>query len=155
MQVDHDHTTGSVRGLLCAHCNMMLGDFREIFIHFESAAAYLRRGYITDLPPSSRIPGISKQPSRVRNLLYGYGLTEQHIQEILNRQKGGCGICGDPISPGPHMHIDHDHTLGRKNGLRGLLCRSCNLGLGHAREKPEVLTSAIEYLRKHKSALVA
>ncbi len=154
MQVDHDHATGSVRGLLCVHCNTMIGDFREILTRFESAVAYLRRGRITDLPPSPRIPGISRQPSRVRNLLYRYGLTEQNIQEILNRQNGCCGVCKDPLAMGPNMHIDHDHSLGRKNGLRGLLCRSCNLGLGHARENERILMSAIEYLRRHRASLV-
>lgn len=39
--VDHDHTTGRIRGLLCARCNQALGLFREDPRVITRAAAYL------------------------------------------------------------------------------------------------------------------
>jgi hypothetical protein len=39
--VDHNHTTGSVRGLLCALCNALVGYAREDIAILARAAAYL------------------------------------------------------------------------------------------------------------------
>ncbi|TXH11923.1 MAG: hypothetical protein E6R03_13885 [Hyphomicrobiaceae bacterium] len=40
--VDHDHTTGKVRGLLCHRCNFAVGHLRDNPLLCESAASYLR-----------------------------------------------------------------------------------------------------------------
>lgn len=39
--IDHCHTTGKVRGLLCGKCNMALGLLREDIQIFKSAISYL------------------------------------------------------------------------------------------------------------------
>jgi hypothetical protein len=39
--VDHCHTTGKVRGLLCHHCNVGLGHFKDSTELLEQAKEYL------------------------------------------------------------------------------------------------------------------
>lgn len=40
--IDHNHTTGKVRGLLCFHCNTGIGHLRENVDTLNSAIAYLK-----------------------------------------------------------------------------------------------------------------
>jgi hypothetical protein len=42
LAVDHDHSTGRVRGLLCSACNSAIGLLRERAENFERAVAYLK-----------------------------------------------------------------------------------------------------------------
>lgn len=39
--VDHDHSTGRIRGLLCMKCNFGIGNFTENITVLESAIKYL------------------------------------------------------------------------------------------------------------------
>ena len=41
--VDHDHTTGKVRGLLCHQCNIGLGGFRDNIQSMKNAITYLEK----------------------------------------------------------------------------------------------------------------
>ena len=43
LAVDHCHTTGKIRGLLCSKCNTGLGLFRDNPCLLEQAVDYLRR----------------------------------------------------------------------------------------------------------------
>jgi hypothetical protein len=40
LEVDHDHTTGKVRGLLCTCCNRAFGLMKEAVPTFQGAIAY-------------------------------------------------------------------------------------------------------------------
>lgn len=42
LYVDHDHTTGYIRGLLCHNCNFGIGHFKDSPSLLEEAARYLR-----------------------------------------------------------------------------------------------------------------
>ena len=40
--IDHCHSTGVVRGLLCTHCNFALGHFKDDIDRMERAIMYLK-----------------------------------------------------------------------------------------------------------------
>lgn len=44
MEIDHDHATGDVRGILCSACNNAIGLFRDSTEVLTNAIAYLRKG---------------------------------------------------------------------------------------------------------------
>lgn len=72
-----------------------------------------------------------------------YNLTRQEL-ELLLVQHDVCAICrsSDWGQKGPQ--VDHDHVTGR---VRGILCTSCNQGLGRFRDQPDLLEAAAVYLR--------
>jgi hypothetical protein len=41
--VDHCHKDGTVRGILCHHCNLALGNVRDSVAHLKKLIAYLER----------------------------------------------------------------------------------------------------------------
>ena len=47
LRVDHDHATGTVRGLLCDNCNIGLGHFKDNEEIMLSAITYLKRTSIS------------------------------------------------------------------------------------------------------------
>lgn len=78
---------------------------------------------------------------------YRYGLEPSDVGALWRGQGCRCAICqreeGDPRFHGRVPFVDHDHVSGR---VRGLLCLSCNTGLGKANDSAEVLKRAYDYL---------
>ena len=75
-----------------------------------------------------------------------YGISEEEYNALLEKQRGRCAIClGDSTRNTRtwSFHVDHDHATGQ---VRGLLCSSCNLGLGHFGDDPIRLQAAAKYL---------
>ncbi len=79
------------------------------------------------------------------HLKYLYGITLQEYNSKLERQNGGCAICGIKIpgGKGTHFYVDHNHTTGQ---VRDLLCHNCNFILGYAKENKDILNAVIQYL---------
>ena len=87
---------------------------------------------------------------RATRLRAEYGLTTEQYHAILAHQKGGCAICGRASSGVREknkreraLSVDHCH---KTKCIRGLLCPTCNAGLGHFKDSPALLAKAIEYL---------
>jgi hypothetical protein len=77
-----------------------------------------------------------------------YGVTVEWYREQLSKQNNVCAICKQPetaVIKGKviSMPVDHCHKTGK---VRGLLCTSCNRGLGLFGDNPDFLKSAIKYL---------
>lgn len=67
---------------------------------------------------------------------------QSYYQKKYKAPVDHCEICERRT----RLDQDHCHSTGK---LRGLICRSCNLVLGHAKDSPEILTEAIEYLARY------
>lgn len=70
-----------------------------------------------------------------------YGLNEEEYNSMILAQNNICAICNKPSNK--TLSIDHHHITGE---VRGLLCNSCNLGIGMFKEDTVALARAIEYL---------
>ncbi len=71
-----------------------------------------------------------------------YGITNEEYRVLLLVQGGNCAICGNSPN-GRGLVIDHCHTTGQ---VRGLLCTTCNAGIGCLRDNLDLLASASSYL---------
>lgn len=75
-----------------------------------------------------------------------YGLTPKAWQKLFESQGKCCAICGTKEID-HEWHTDHCHKTDR---VRGILCKSCNLMLGNARDNLDILYAAIRYLKSHR-----
>lgn len=86
------------------------------------------------------------EKERKRWLRVNYGMVVEEFESLLAAQSFGCAICRVPFNPdGRDLApcVDHSHSTGQ---VRGLLCHACNLGIGHFKDDPDRLRSAIKYL---------
>lgn len=83
-----------------------------------------------------------------------YGLSIEDYEGMVEAQQGCCRICGGhggdrgwiTKRERAKLFVDHCHETGK---VRGLLCHQCNAGLGMFRDSPNLLTSAISYLKEN------
>lgn len=74
-----------------------------------------------------------------------YGLTKAEL-ELLLKQHATCAICQTDHWGKKGPCVDHDHATGK---IRGILCGSCNQGLGRFSDDPTRLRAAAAYLEAH------
>lgn len=73
---------------------------------------------------------------------YKYGISLKDFETLYDNQDGKCKIC-DKILNKNKGHLDHCHKTMK---IRGLLCITCNMGLGSFRDDKNLLQRAIKYL---------
>jgi len=81
------------------------------------------------------------------------GCSNEQFRALLEAQDGKCAICG-AIQGHRSCHgricrlaVDHDHRTAK---VRGLLCNSCNRGLGRFKDSIENLEAALRYLKREQ-----
>ncbi len=79
-----------------------------------------------------------------------YNSSLEEYNRLLAEQNGCCAICGKEEDATlnnitKRLSMDHCHKTLK---IRGLLCSSCNHGLGKFKDNPIFLKNAIKYLLK-------
>jgi hypothetical protein len=137
----------------CKHCRLV------------RAREPARRRYDVEYQRRYRAANVEKfQMLRRRSSLRAMGLMVEEFNSLIAAQDGRCAICGttepggNPASNGKGgWHVDHSHTVGchpQKGSAcdkcrRGLLCGSCNRGLGYFFDDPARLRAAAAYIESY------
>lgn len=100
------------------------------------------------IKPNHRVkllsPELRKKRLRKNYLKTTYGLTPDEFEAMRVKQENKCAICQKEFSEKMPPCVDHK----KGSRVRALLCNHCNLAIGLAAEKPDVLRMAADYLEK-------
>jgi len=114
----------------------------------SSICKVCKNKYLHDRIPT--IPESIREKKRDYDRFKRYGVLKKEYDELYILQDGVCLVCGKPETgiyksgkPILNLSVDHDHSSGL---IRGLLCRTCNISIGNAKNNPDILRSAANYL---------
>ena len=84
------------------------------------------------------------------NLKSSYGISLDQYNEMLIKQDYKCAICEKHVSSLKRdLCVDHCHDSLK---IRGLLCSTCNTGIGMLGDKSPTVIRAVEYLKKSEES---
>jgi hypothetical protein len=155
--IDHEHDEPEPKRCLKCREVKPLSDFYRDTSRKDGLYPYCRectRNNVLYYVDKRRVTKEGRERSRLWSwtaVLKTYGLTPEKYKVLLEEQDGVCAICRNPetfknkdgLRP---LCVDHDHASGK---IRGLLCHSCNVALGHFGEDLGRMEKAMEYLRRH------
>ena len=87
---------------------------------------------------TSKAKAVRKEYDTIRR----YGISCVEIELLLEKQGNKCAICSSDLT-GTRIHIDHCHST---KDVRGVLCHTCNVGVGMFKDDTKLLEKAIAYL---------
>lgn len=139
----------NIEVLICARCKLE----KSILDFYKCKSNY--SGYYSYCKECEKNQSIVKREksksSRHRaTLKYTYGITLKEIMNLKQLQDNKCNICDlDCLT----LYVDHNQKCcsGKRSCtycIRGLLCQSCNTGLGKFEDNVFYINNAIEYLTK-------
>lgn len=129
-------------------------NFDQCYIHKNPGKTdrfickYCTKSYINSryCPEKEKIRNAKKaSQNRNRELKCKYGITLPEYNAILQSQNNSCAICKTRSLSSKRKSFDVDHCHKTKQ-IRGLLCHSCNVGIGFFQDNIELLKQAISYL---------
>lgn len=98
--------------------------------------------------PDEFVPATVEKSRRRCKVCHTKRIAEYRLKRRLNLKERVvsecgryCGICGNTKL----LYLDHCHKTGK---IRGILCRSCNIGIGMFRENSEIILKAIDYISR-------
>lgn len=113
-------------------------------IHGHIGKRVTRTGYCLECQ-NTRV----KDQGRDYSLRSKYSITLAQYEELFLKQNGVCAICKQPETALEKykgrikkLAVDHCHDT---NKIRGLLCSSCNIGIGNLKHNPDLLRKAALY----------
>ena len=103
-----------------------------------------KKKWIQNNPEKIKISNKGTYPKRRNEKRFkNTGCTPELYAELLERADNLCQICRKEEKRS--LSVDHCH-ISKK--IRGVLCTTCNLGLGQFKDNPELLEKAAKYLRE-------
>jgi len=87
-----------------------------------------------------RQPTTRTERDRHNHYIRKYGLSGEDVEKLKSLQNSQCAIC----KLKKPLEVDHCHSSKK---VRGMLCSSCNRGLGQFRDRADIMQSAIHYIR--------
>lgn len=87
--------------------------------------------------------------SRRAHLKRSFNLTLEQYNKLLEAQEGVCAICEkqEMNNVNKVLCVDHCHVTGE---IRGLLCGTCNLGIGGLKDSIPLVIKSLKYLKKYE-----
>ena len=149
-QIESDIERGSK---VCTHCGERQ-DFRYFHVQSKSPDNYSGNCSDCSNDKQNKTRSQSKSKTAVQRRKYTlkkFGMTLQCYDKMLRDQNYSCAICGTKENivhkkTARSFAVDHNHETGE---VRGLLCNTCNRGLGLFKDNITVLESAAEYLKNN------
>src|SRR5215203_575928 len=121
---------------------------RELFKNEKkrnrTAGAKPSLGSLNVFPRKPTLPARDTPEGRKRERNYAYKkkykISLDDYNEMYSNQNGKCLICTNEFKS---LFVDHCHVTGK---VRGLLCSTCNSGIGFLKDDIEMVRSALTYL---------
>ena len=119
-------------------------DSQESKICYRCRLDLPRTSYVRDSTKRDGLQSYCRECARKNRIEATYGITHEEFLVLLEKQHGCCAICKNNFeASGITPNIDHCHSSG---AVRGLLCASCNKGLGNFNDNAALLERALDYL---------
>lgn len=91
-----------------------------------------------------------KEKYKKQKLRSRYKLSNDTLQKMIISQQSKCAICDKEAKFGRYgLVVDHCHITGQ---VRGLLCNTCNSGIGMLKDSLDLVYKAADYLVRSGSA---